>query len=207
MSIIIDENFDGIRFDEEHNEYVFDGDIEGDGDIDVRVNIKITGGIKAGGWIDAGKGIKAGEWIDAGGGIDAGGWIKAGGWIDAGGGIEAGVGIDAGGGIKAGKGVKAGEWIEAGEQINAESVSICGHTGKKIIILNGLLYKINRWGDMIKIGCQTYRVEEWRSFSDRQILEMDGKRGLAFWKEHKDMILGLLPNEHEVKECCETKTN
>ena len=176
MSLIIDEDFDGIRFDEENDKYVLDGDIESDGDITINVDLRVGGVIKAGRWIEAGGGIKTG------GGIDAGGVIKAGGGIDAGGGIKAGGGIDSGG------------WIKA------ESVSIWGHTGKKIIILNGLLYKITRWGDMIKIGCQTYRVEEWRSFSDRQIIEMDGKRGLAFWREHKDMILGLLPNEHEVKE-------
>ena len=217
MSIIIDENFDGIGFDEENEEYVFDGEISFKEDVNIKVNLRVNGsikttcGISACGSISAVGSIDAGSFIVADGHISATDYIVSGGAIETGEFVKAGIYIDANYVIYA-RGAIVADMIRAGDisccgYVNAQSVCICGHTGRNFANLNGLCYPVSRWGDMIRIGCKTYRVEEWRSFSDRQILELDGRRGLAFWKEHKDMILGLLPNEHEVKECCETKTN
>ena len=217
MSLIIDENFDGIVFDEGENRYIIHGDIESDGDINIKIDLIVEGDIIAKGSISASRDIVAIGAIDAIGYINADGYISATdyivsrGSIETGGFAKAGTYIDAGYFIYA-RGAIVADMIRAEDisccgYVNAKSVCIRGHTGSNFAKLNGLFYQVSRWGDMIKIGCKTYRVEEWRSFSDRQIIEMDGKRGLAFWKEHKDIILGLLPNEHEVKECCETKTN
>ena len=38
------------------------------------------------------------------------------------------------------------------------------------------------------IGCQQHTIEEWRNFSDSEILEMDGRKALKFWKAWKDVI-------------------
>ncbi|CAH0290849.1 hypothetical protein SRABI106_03507 [Rahnella aquatilis] len=36
-------------------------------------------------------------------------------------------------------------------------------------------------GEYIKAGCQNHTAEQWRSFTKREIAEMDGKRALKFY--------------------------
>ena len=43
----------------------------------------------------------------------------------------------------------------------------------------------------IKIGCELHSKEEWKSFDDKRILEMDGKTALKFWNENKQWILKI----------------
>jgi len=38
------------------------------------------------------------------------------------------------------------------------------------------------------VGCQSHTLEEWKGFDDRAILEMDGKDGLIWWKQWRDVI-------------------
>jgi len=42
--------------------------------------------------------------------------------------------------------------------------------------------------DTICVGCQAATLEEWQGFSDREILNMDDKQGLIWWKQWKDVI-------------------
>lgn len=58
----------------------------------------------------------------------------------------------------------------------------------------GVRYNITITPKYIKIGCQYHTKEEWWSFTDREILEMDGKEGLKWWKKWKP-ILQLLCEE------------
>jgi len=40
----------------------------------------------------------------------------------------------------------------------------------------------------VRVGCQSHTLEEWKGFDDRAILEMDGKDGLIWWKQWRDVI-------------------
>jgi hypothetical protein len=66
---------------------------------------------------------------------------------------------------------------------------------------NGLLQLLGKYWPIyifdahIKIGCQFHSTEDWESFNDEQIADMDGS-ALPFWKENKDLIL-TLANHHQ----------
>ena len=40
----------------------------------------------------------------------------------------------------------------------------------------------------IAVGCQQHTREKWEAFTDRDILEMDGKDGLSWWNKWRDVI-------------------
>ena len=42
----------------------------------------------------------------------------------------------------------------------------------------------------IRIGCQSHSIDEWRSFTDGEIADMDSK-ALDFWNQNKELIIGL----------------
>ena len=52
---------------------------------------------------------------------------------------------------------------------------------------NAFKYFITITDDHIRISCQQYLKAEWKNFSDREILEMDGKEVLEFWKIFKPL--------------------
>jgi len=49
----------------------------------------------------------------------------------------------------------------------------------------------------LQIGCVRRLIGEWFSFSDRQILEMDGKKALVFWKECKPVLQKIFKIEND----------
>ena len=60
---------------------------------------------------------------------------------------------------------------------------------KKPIQIAGLKYYIIIIKEQIKIGCELHKVSEWGKFTDKEILAMDGKEGLIWWKKYKKFIL------------------
>ena len=58
---------------------------------------------------------------------------------------------------------------------------------------NGLSYGITVTDKHIKIGCQQHLKSEWYNFQEGEIIEMDGKRALKFWRIFKPLAkqLGL----------------
>ena len=41
----------------------------------------------------------------------------------------------------------------------------------------------------MQIGCEIHTFDEWGSFDDRRILEMDPRRALEFWRAYKPMLM------------------
>ena len=58
---------------------------------------------------------------------------------------------------------------------------------------NAFCYAITVTDKHIKIGCQQHLKSKWLNFSDKEILKMDGKRALEFWRIFKPLAeqLGL----------------
>lgn len=52
----------------------------------------------------------------------------------------------------------------------------------------GARYNITITPNYIMIGCQCHTKEEWWNFIDREILRMDGKAGLKWWKKWKPVL-------------------
>ena len=49
-------------------------------------------------------------------------------------------------------------------------------------------YQIIYTNKSIFIGCETYKIEEWRKFDDESIERLDGEYALEFWKKYKSFI-------------------
>ena len=62
---------------------------------------------------------------------------------------------------------------------------------KNPIQLLGLKYSVIITKQQINIGCEIHKVEEWESFDDRRILEMDGRKALEWWRIYKPIIMAL----------------
>jgi len=67
--------------------------------------------------------------------------------------------------------------------------------GQKIYISPNFMelepYRIMAFNSVIKIGCELHTIEEWEGFSDKRILEMEGKKALEWWKSYKEPILTI----------------
>lgn len=56
---------------------------------------------------------------------------------------------------------------------------------------NAFIYKITVTDKHIKIGCQQHLKNEWKAFEDREIIKMDGKKALEFWRMFKPVLESL----------------
>jgi hypothetical protein len=52
-------------------------------------------------------------------------------------------------------------------------------------------YNITILPDSLQIGCQYHTKKEWWGFSDREIIAMDGKGGLEWWKKWKPILQAI----------------
>jgi hypothetical protein len=59
-------------------------------------------------------------------------------------------------------------------------------------LISGLEYRVIITDNLIFCGCKAYTKEEWLSFTDEEILEMDGKKALMFYNEKLKVILQLV---------------
>ena len=57
------------------------------------------------------------------------------------------------------------------------------------ISIQGMEYQCLITPEFLTLGCQRHRHEEWAYFDDRRIIEMDGRKAIAFWSANKDWIL------------------
>lgn len=56
---------------------------------------------------------------------------------------------------------------------------------------NAFIYKITVTDKHIKIGCQQHLKNEWKDFEDREIIKMNGKKALEFWRMFKPVLESL----------------
>ena len=53
----------------------------------------------------------------------------------------------------------------------------------------GEKYNITILPELLEIGCQMHSKKEWWNFTDREILAMDGRKGLLWWKKWKPVLM------------------
>lgn len=100
--------------------------------------------------------------------------------------------------------VKAGDiggWIEKEENLshdgdcwvyeNAEVYENAKVTTTVNTFGNAFIYKITVTDKHIKIGCQQHLKNEWKDFEDREIIKMNGKKALEFWRMFKPVLESL----------------
>ena len=49
-------------------------------------------------------------------------------------------------------------------------------------------YRVLRTSQTIQIGCENHTIDEWKNFTDDEILKMDGYMALIFWKKYKTEV-------------------
>ena len=77
-----------------------------------------------------------------------------------------------------------------------DNAKVCGNaeaTQMAKTFGNAFCYTITVTDKHIKIGCQQHLKSEWLNFQEGEIIEMDGKRALKFWRIFKPLAeqLGL----------------
>lgn len=53
----------------------------------------------------------------------------------------------------------------------------------------GMDYNILIGDDFMMIGCIEHSIDQWRTISDREVMQMDSKDGVIFWQKYRDHLL------------------
>jgi len=53
------------------------------------------------------------------------------------------------------------------------------------IQVDAITYYVVVWDAHMQIGCKFYSLADWWSFDDHQIIKMDGKKALEWWRKWK----------------------
>jgi len=80
--------------------------------------------------------------------------------------------------------------------VDLSRANLCGSTGNNIEIktIQTGIYIVNivEKFEYLQIGCERNTIERWFNFTDREILEMDGKKALKWWKKWKPILVAIL---------------
>jgi hypothetical protein len=82
-------------------------------------------------------------------------------------------------------------YIFCADKINAKFKKINGVNTKKYWCITSFKYHISIMDNHIKIGCELHTKTKWKKFTNKDIIAMDGKNALVWWKENKKWILSL----------------
>lgn len=89
-------------------------------------------------------------------------------------------------------------WGNAGVYGDAKvwgDAEVCGDTISKsddlYNITSNSQYNITILPHSIKIGCEFHKKEDWWNFTDREIIEMDGKDALKWWRVWKPILQAI----------------
>ena len=61
-------------------------------------------------------------------------------------------------------------------------------------------YHITILPESLKIGCEYHTKEEWWNFTDKEILAMDGRAGLRWWRKWKPLLMAICEAERKAEE-------
>ena len=75
---------------------------------------------------------------------------------------------------------------------SASSLWLAAGNNKKVKTIQAGTYIVNYTDTLMQIGCQKHTIEEWWSFDDRKIAEMDGKTALKFWAAWKPLLQQII---------------
>ena len=88
-----------------------------------------------------------------------------------------------------------------GANLRGANLRYCVGNGKEIKSLQIGTYLISYTKDILNIGCQSHTLDEWKSFTDDEISEMDSDV-LEWWKLNKYIVIELAErerNEEKIK--------
>ena len=59
-------------------------------------------------------------------------------------------------------------------------------------VIAGLQYTLTVTDEHLRAGCQVYTFQEWRTKTEREVLAMDGRAALVFYKETLIPLMDVL---------------
>jgi len=178
-------------------------------------NIKTTGSIIANdilyvnGTLKTGLFFHAQSWVGINRDLIAEGAIKVNKWLEVGGNVKANSSLEVNdsldvedslhvaGGMSVCKSVTIGNIfsfrgnLHIGSSFDANKYVMNFIESDSLIIINTYEYMIYVSDTHIKIGCELHSKEEWKKFTDKDVLKMGGKYGKIFWDKYKHWILHL----------------
>ena len=83
-----------------------------------------------------------------------------------------------------------GAYLKGADLSSADLMNCIGNN-RRISTLQAGKYIINLYDDRLQIGCKNYSINEWLSFDDATIEEMDSG-ALDWWKVWKPIIINIL---------------
>ena len=86
----------------------------------------------------------------------------------------------------------------SGADLRGADLSGADLAGADLIVITWMYWTVYITTDHIRIGCRSYTREEWKKFSEEEISEMH-EGALNFWKENKELIIGLCERLEEKK--------
>lgn len=75
-----------------------------------------------------------------------------------------------------------------GTDLYGTDLCLCSGNMKQVKSMQIDTYRVSYTSTHLSIGCWGYKIEEWASFSDKEIISMGGKSALKFWRKFKDFI-------------------
>lgn len=85
--------------------------------------------------------------------------------------------------------VKAGAYLE--DAILTGGVNAYGYKFTKTPIQLYERYRIEIWQGFMKIGCEEHLLSDWKKFTQKKIIEMEGKEAAIWWKKWKPVLFAL----------------
>ena len=86
----------------------------------------------------------------------------------------------------------------SGADLRGANLTRVDLTGANLIVITWTYWTVYITTGHIRIGCRSYTLEEWKKFSEEEISEMH-EGALNFWKENKELIIGLCERLEEKK--------
>jgi uncharacterized protein YjbI with pentapeptide repeats len=74
-------------------------------------------------------------------------------------------------------------------------LNYCDGNGVEIKTIETGVYHVVIDPNQMAIGCKQCSFDEWWSFSDRDILEMEGEKALTFWEKWKPILEAMVEDE------------
>ena len=92
--------------------------------------------------------------------------------------------------------VSGDAWVSGNARVygNAEvsgDAEVCGDAKAESLVqtINNNYYHVTISDTHIAIGCQNHEKEDWKSFNNGQIKDMDGNKAIEFWGKYREFIL------------------
>ena len=66
-----------------------------------------------------------------------------------------------------------------------------GKVSKGPLEISGSAYYVTLWEGALQIGCEFHLTKEWNKYTDKEIIKMDGKDALKWWKVWKPILMNI----------------